>query len=156
MDVTKALNRVKEAINHEELEAKTRNMLTPLKLLNELEEHKIRGNEAFKANDYEKAAEHFTKGIDLYRGNQEVVKLEQSNDLKQVAISLFTNRALVYSKKKLDANVIADTTYVIENLSKGNIKELKANSIVFEDDSEEYVDEIICCTGFQNSFPYTE
>jgi cation diffusion facilitator CzcD-associated flavoprotein CzcO len=39
---------------------------------------------------------------------------------------------------------------------KGGIKELKTNSIIFDDNSEEYVDEIICCTGFQNSFSFLE
>ncbi|CAF2955603.1 unnamed protein product, partial [Rotaria sp. Silwood2] len=39
---------------------------------------------------------------------------------------------------------------------KPGIKELKTNSIIFEDNSEEYVDEIICCTGFQSSFPFIE
>jgi tetratricopeptide (TPR) repeat protein len=42
--------------------------------------------------------------------------------LNKSIISIFTNRALAYSKKKLDANVIADTTYVIENLTKENVK----------------------------------
>lgn len=39
---------------------------------------------------------------------------------------------------------------------KPSIKELKENSVVFEDNTEEYVDEIVCCTGFQNSFPFFE
>jgi dimethylaniline monooxygenase (N-oxide forming) len=39
---------------------------------------------------------------------------------------------------------------------KSGIKELKSHSIIFEDNSEEYVDEIICCTGFKNSFPFIE
>ncbi|CAF1659502.1 unnamed protein product, partial [Adineta ricciae] len=39
---------------------------------------------------------------------------------------------------------------------KAAIKELKQNSIIFSDNSEEYVDEIICCTGFQISFPFLE
>ncbi|UJR11534.1 hypothetical protein I4U23_015715 [Adineta vaga] len=39
---------------------------------------------------------------------------------------------------------------------KPGIKELKSNSIVFEDNSEEYVDEIICCTGFNTLFPFLD
>ncbi|CAF1412233.1 unnamed protein product [Adineta steineri] len=39
---------------------------------------------------------------------------------------------------------------------KPGIKELKRNSIIFDDNSEEYVDEIICCTGFQILFPFLE
>ncbi|CAF1210275.1 unnamed protein product [Rotaria sp. Silwood1] len=39
---------------------------------------------------------------------------------------------------------------------KPGIKELKTNSIIFDDNTEEYVDEIICCTGFQSSFPFIE
>ncbi|CAF1237247.1 unnamed protein product [Adineta steineri] len=39
---------------------------------------------------------------------------------------------------------------------KPGIKELKKNSIIFNDNTEEFVDEIICCTGFQNSFPFIE
>jgi len=39
---------------------------------------------------------------------------------------------------------------------KPGIKKLTSNSIIFEDDSEEIVDEIICCTGFRNSFPFIE
>ncbi|CAF0838801.1 unnamed protein product [Didymodactylos carnosus] len=36
------------------------------------------------------------------------------------------------------------------------IKELKSTSIVFEDGTEEQVDEIICCTGFANKFAFFE
>jgi len=39
-------------------------------------------------------------------------------------------------------------------LRKGQIQYLKENSIVFDDQSEEDVDEIICCTGFKTSFDY--
>ena len=36
------------------------------------------------------------------------------------------------------------------------IKQLKEKSVIFEDGSEEAIDEIICCTGFQISFPYLD
>lgn len=39
---------------------------------------------------------------------------------------------------------------------KPGVKQLTENSVIFDDDSEELVDEIICCTGFKNSFPYIE
>ena len=37
---------------------------------------------------------------------------------------------------------------------KSGVQQLKAHSVVFHDGSEEYVDEIVCCTGFQSVFPY--
>ncbi|CAF1583740.1 unnamed protein product, partial [Didymodactylos carnosus] len=39
---------------------------------------------------------------------------------------------------------------------KPGIKELKATSIVFDDNTEEEVDEIVCCTGFGNHFAFLE
>jgi tetratricopeptide (TPR) repeat protein len=51
-----------------------------------------------------------------------VLKHEKDSDLTKSAISLFTNRSLCYQKKNLDANVIADTTDVIDNLTQTNVK----------------------------------
>lgn len=52
--------------------------------------------------------------------------------MNTVAISIFTNRALCYSKKKLDANVIADTTYVIDNLTKKNVKAYYRRALAYK------------------------
>ena len=93
-DVSKALNRIKEAIAYHEREEKTRSMMSPQKLQKELDKIKNQGNTVFKKKDYDAAIEHFTKAIDLYKENLDVVKLENSNELNTLAISLFTNRAL--------------------------------------------------------------
>ena len=133
LDVMKRLNHIKDALNHEKEEIKTRSLMPSHKLRKRLEEHKKDGNKFFGLQKYGKsqedinmyidqAIENFTKGIDLFRENKEVVKLEKDTELTKIAISLFTNRSLCYSKMKRDANVIADTTYVINNLSKMNIK----------------------------------
>jgi len=68
----------------------------------------------------------------VYKNNKEVVALEKSNELNNMAIGLFTNRSLCYFKKKLDANVIADATYVIENLSKKNVKAYYRRSVSYK------------------------
>lgn len=39
---------------------------------------------------------------------------------------------------------------------KPGIKLIKEYSIVFDDDTEEHIDEIICCTGFQNNFAFLD
>ena len=39
---------------------------------------------------------------------------------------------------------------------KPGIRSLGSNSIIFEDGSEELVDEIVCCTGFENRFPFLD
>lgn len=70
----------------------------------------------------ESAIDEFTAAIELYKENIDVVKFEKDQGLNKSIISLFTNRALAYSKKSLEANVIADTTYVIDNLTKTNVK----------------------------------
>lgn len=44
LDVTKALNRMKEALDHEEKMKKAQNMITPQKLIANLEEFKEKGN----------------------------------------------------------------------------------------------------------------
>jgi tetratricopeptide (TPR) repeat protein len=116
------MRHVTEALEHEEKERKTRNMISGQKLLALLEEHKKKGNDFYKTNKFDEAIDVFTKGIEIYKENREVLEVEKCNDLKSVAIGLFTNRSLVYSKKKLDANVIADTTFVIDNLTKKNVK----------------------------------
>ncbi|CAM4935942.1 unnamed protein product [Rotaria socialis] len=73
-------------------------------------------------------------------------------NLKQIKTSNIWN---TFGTK--NANIVeALVKYSDTCCRKPGIKELKANSIVFEDNSEEYVDEIICCTGFRNSFPYIE
>lgn len=39
---------------------------------------------------------------------------------------------------------------------KPGIKQLKAKTVVFSDDTEEEIDEIVCCTGFDNHFAFLE
>lgn len=58
----------------------------------------------------------------MYKENKDVLLVEKSTDLKNIVSVLFTNRALWYSKKKLEANVISDTTYVIEHINNENVK----------------------------------
>jgi len=52
--------------------------------------------------------------------------------LTTIAVSLYTNRALCYSKERRDANVIADTTYVIKNLSKRNLKAYYRRALAYK------------------------
>ncbi|CAF1526126.1 unnamed protein product, partial [Didymodactylos carnosus] len=52
--------------------------------------------------------------------------------------------------------VEALVTYKHKCQRKPGIRELTTNSIIFDDDTEEYVDEIVCCTGFKNSFKFLE
>ena len=81
-----------------------------------------------------------------------------------------TRRAGIYMNLKQIKTSNVWTTYGTKNSNlvealveykhkcfrKPGIKRLKAHSIIFEDDTEEDVDEIICCTGFQHSFPFIE
>ena len=51
MDVTNRMKHIKEALEHEEQEKKTRSMISPQKLIKLLEKHKTKGNTHFKAGD---------------------------------------------------------------------------------------------------------
>lgn len=73
-------------------------------------------------------------------------------NLKQIKTS---NVFTTYGTK--NANLVeALVKYKDKCQRKLGIKELTTNSIIFDDNSEEYVDEIICCTGFKTSFPFIE
>ena len=78
------------------------------------------------------AIDYFTQGIDMYKENKDVLLVEKSLDLKNIVSVLFTNRSLCYSKKGLEANVIADSTYVIENINKENVKALYRRALAFK------------------------
>ncbi|CAI2382792.1 unnamed protein product [Moneuplotes crassus] len=131
-EISKRMNHINEALKHAEEEKKTRSMMSSSKLRSTLEEIKTEGNKAFSSQKLDEAIESFTKGIEVYKDNQEVVKLEKCTDLTKIAISLFTNRALCYSKQRRDANVIADTTYVIENLSRKNVKAYYRRALAYK------------------------
>lgn len=94
MDVTKAVTRIKSALDHEEMEKKARSMMSPETLKSKLEASKKLGNDAFKANKFDEAIDHFTEAINLYKENKEVIKVENRSELNLLAISVFTNRCL--------------------------------------------------------------
>ena len=70
MDVTTHLNHVKDALSHEEKEKNTRSMMSSQKLLNTLEEHKIKGNEFFKEN---KLGKDFINSNQIYRPSNRIL-----------------------------------------------------------------------------------
>ncbi|CAF1462800.1 unnamed protein product [Adineta ricciae] len=73
-------------------------------------------------------------------------------NLKQIRTS---NVWTTYGTK--NSNIVeALVKYKHKCQRKPGIKQLKAHSVVFEDNTEEYVDEIVCCTGFKTSFPFIE
>lgn len=71
-------------------------------------------------------------------------------NLKQIKTSHFRN---TYGTKN-SGLVEAILKYNCQR--KPAIKQLKSMSIVFEDNTEEQVDEIVCCTGFANQFSFLE
>jgi dimethylaniline monooxygenase (N-oxide forming) len=71
-------------------------------------------------------------------------------NLKQIRTSHFRN---TYGTKN---SGLAEAILYYGCTIKPEIKLIKEHSIIFGDDSEEYIDEIVCCTGFENNFIFLD
>ena len=71
-------------------------------------------------------------------------------NLKQICTSHFRN---TYGTKN---SSLAEAILYNGCTIKPEIKFIKEHSIVFADDSEECIDEIVCCTGFENKFIFLD
>lgn len=71
-------------------------------------------------------------------------------NLKQIHTSHFRNTYGTKNSSLVEAILYYDCTI------KPEIKLIKQNSIIFIDNTEEYIDEIICCTGFKNKFNFLD
>jgi dimethylaniline monooxygenase (N-oxide forming) len=89
-------------------------------------------------------------------------------------LKLFTGKDITIQKELYKMNIKqikranSKTTYgtksgsIVEAIAcykcqrKPGIRELTEKTVIFEDGSEEEIDEILCCTGFQNQFPYLD
>jgi dimethylaniline monooxygenase (N-oxide forming) len=71
-------------------------------------------------------------------------------NLKQIRTSHFRN---TYGTKN---SGLAEAILYYGCTIKPEIRLIKEHSIIFGDDSEEYIDEIVCCTGFENKFIFLD
>lgn len=71
-------------------------------------------------------------------------------NLKQIYTSHFRN---TYGTKN---SSIAEAILYYGCTIKPEIKFVKEQSIIFSDNTEEYIDEIICCTSFKNKFIFLD
>jgi dimethylaniline monooxygenase (N-oxide forming) len=71
-------------------------------------------------------------------------------NLKQIRTSHFRN---TYGTK---TSGLAEAVLYYNCTIKPEIRSIKEHSIIFADDSEESIDEIVCCTGFQNKFMFLD
>ena len=96
------------------------------------------------------------------------------NLLKAYIVELFTGEDLTLRKETLKMNLKqvktsnTKNTYGTKNTGlveaivrykcqrKPGIRELTEKTIIFDDGSEEQIDEIVCCTGFRNEFPFLD
>ena len=93
-------------------------------MLSKLSALKETGNSHFKQNNYSHAVQYFSDAITLLKENTEVYQLNKPK-LKEVAISLFTNRCLANSKlSNKDNEILEDANHVLYHLDSKNVKSL--------------------------------
>mmetsp|Transcript_38071 Transcript_38071/g.53645 ORF Transcript_38071/g.53645 Transcript_38071/m.53645 type:complete len:324 (+) Transcript_38071:104-1075(+) len=114
-DVEKMMARVKP--KYEAMEARRKAGLSST------EQHKERGDEAYKAANFEGAIEHYTKCIDSLRANG---KAESP-----LALKAYSNRAACYKQISNFDGTIADCTAVLE-VDPENVKALVRRAQAFE------------------------
>jgi len=96
------------------------------------------------------------------------------NLFKAYIIELFTKQDLTIRKETLKMNLKQIKTSNSKNTfgtknnglveaivrykckRKPGIRELTEKTVIFDDGTEEEIDEIVCCTGFQNEFPFLD
>lgn len=86
----------------------------------QLTQAKEKGNSEFKKKDFDSAISEFSKGIETYNKAGK----PRANDIDLIAGQLYTNRALMYHNTGDQKKVMADATYVLDNLDAKNPKAL--------------------------------
>ena len=89
---------------------------------------KEKGNNHSKTKDFDAAIIEYSKGVDLYKK----AKKPRASDVDLVIGQIYTNRALMHHNIGDQKAVIADATYVIDNLDAKNPKALLRRCAAFK------------------------
>mmetsp|Transcript_34737 Transcript_34737/g.53346 ORF Transcript_34737/g.53346 Transcript_34737/m.53346 type:complete len:405 (-) Transcript_34737:500-1714(-) len=91
---------------------------------------KDEGNKEYKIKSFLMAGAKFTEGINIFKKNEAACRKDK--DLMMKVAQLYTNRALSWHQLDNQADVIEDTTYVLEHIDANNSKSLFRRGFAFK------------------------